>query len=317
MQFLPLACNYFSTLIMSQNSIFQNNLLPAALFIMIGAVFLVALMDIVAKLLSVNLPLGQIVWGRFFFHTLLMMPLCLWKTKKNTAVLTQNWKEHLLRGALILLSTIFYFAAIKENPIPDTIAMFFVEPIFVMFLAAFFLKEKLRIQRLLAAFIAFCGVLIVLRPGSGQYQPSILFAFCAGLAFAGYIVTVRLSAFRTSSFITAWTTASAALIFSTPWGLFVWQTPTLQEWFLLLLLGALAASGHWAIVYACRLADASIVALFHYSEIIVTSILSYLVFAYLPDRWVWIGFLLIAGSQIVVTVLEMKKNSLITREIKE
>ena len=286
------------------------NNIPAAIGIMLGGMFLVAGMDTVAKILSATLPLAMIVWARFVFHTLWLSPAIIYWARKNPQALRDerhNIVGHFVRGILIALSTVFYFAAIRDNPIPDAIAVFFVEPIFVMFLAAAFLRERLRRRRLIAAFIAFGGVLIVLRPGGGHYEPSIFFALLAGLSFAGYIVATRASSVRGSPLLTAWGTALAAAICATPTALWAWQMPT-TEWGLLIFLGALAAGGHLGITYACRFADASLIAIFHYSEIIIAAVITYFVFDnYIADKWVWAGFALIAGAKIGVTLLEYQE----------
>ncbi|MGU9951358.1 MAG: DMT family transporter [Gammaproteobacteria bacterium WSBS_2016_MAG_OTU1] len=284
--------------------------LPAAFAVMMLGVLLVAAMDATAKVLTASLPLPQIVWSRFIFHSLWMTPIILNIMRRNS--LSQYFDKksiigHAARGILIVLSTVFYFAAIRDNPIPDAIAVFFVEPIFVMFLAALFLGEKLRLRRLVGAGIAFIGVLIVLRPGGGVYSPTILFALLAGLSFAGYIITTRVSSMQGSPLITAWATALAGTIWALPTALWYWQWPNLNEWLLLILMGLLAAGGHVGISYACRMANASLVALFHYSEIIAAAALSYVVFNHLPDGHVWSGFALIAGAKVIIVVLEIRE----------
>lgn len=284
--------------------------LSAAFYLMLVGVVLLAAMDAVAKILTITLPLSQVVWARFFFHALLLLPAVLFMAGCRSAAPRFGKSEifgHAGRGILIVLSTVFYFAAIRDNPIPDAIAVFFVEPIFVMFLAAMFLGEKLRRHRLLAGLFAFIGVLIVLRPGGGTYSPSIFFALLGGLAFAGYIVATRVSSVRGLPLFTAWGTAVAGLIFCVPVAWWNWQSPDSREWLLMLLMGGLAAGGHLSITYACRLASASLVGLFHYSEIIATTAISYIVFSHVPDIWVWAGFALIAGAKIGVTLLETRE----------
>ena len=46
---------------------------------------------------------------------------------------------------------------------------------------------------------------------------------------------------------------------------------------------------------------------FHYAEILAAAVVSYFLFAHIPDFWVWPGFALIAGANTVVTLLEMRE----------
>ena len=95
----------------------QDNL-PLAFVLMVIGVFVVGTMDVVAKLLSSSVPLTQIVWGRFFFHTVLMLPLFLHITKSNRKQRYQDWRGHFVRGILLMLSTVFIFCGDKRKPHP-------------------------------------------------------------------------------------------------------------------------------------------------------------------------------------------------------
>ena len=43
--------------------------------LMVIAMLTLPLMDAAAKLMSGRIPIVQLVWARFFFHTLLLLPL--------------------------------------------------------------------------------------------------------------------------------------------------------------------------------------------------------------------------------------------------
>ena len=268
------------------------------------------LMDTLAKLLSDSAELGQITWARFVFHAMWLTPFVwYWSRKhKQPPLKREEIPGHFIRGILIALSTAFYFAAIKDNPIPDTVAIFFISPIFAMILAAIFLGEKFHLRRIITAGVAFIGVLIVLRPGGGHYTAEILLAPLAGLTFAGYIVATRASSITGSPLVTAWGTSLAGIIVVAPWAIWEWQPLSTEAWGLMILMGVFAASGHLCVSYSCRMASASIVAIFHYSEIIAATLVSYVIFKHIPDSGVWIGFALIAGAKIVLTRMEYKQH---------
>ncbi|MGI9296327.1 MAG: DMT family transporter [Gammaproteobacteria bacterium] len=282
--------------------------IPAALALMFAAILLVAAMDAVAKILTATLPLPLVVWFRFVFHSLWLTPAIVFLARgrrRAECFRRRDIPGHALRGACIALATVFYFAAIADNPIPDALAVFFVEPVFVMFLAAAFLGERLRPRRIVAAAVAFAGVIVVLRPGGGHYAPTILFALAAGFCFAAYIVATRAFAMRGSPVVNAWGAAVAAMLWCAPAAFWHWQTPD-GEWRMLILLGAFAASGHFFFTSACRFADASLIGIFHYAEIIAAAVVSYFLFRHIPDGGVWAGFALIAGAKIALTLAEMR-----------
>ena len=282
--------------------------IPAAFFLAIFYAFVVSGMNATAKELTESgLPVMQVVWARFAFHSLLMTPIAMFVFCRRPREFNRGQiRGHALRGLLIVLATALYFPALRDNPLADVIAVFFIFPIFVIFLAAIFLGESLRRRRIFAAVVAFSGVLIVLRPGGGAYSPTIFLSLLAGLAFAAYIAATRASSLRASPVVVAWGAATAAFLIGSPIAFLQWQPPSDEQWTMMILLGAFAAVSHWSITAACRLADASLVGLFQYSEVIAAAIVGYFIFAHIPDGWVWVGFSLIAGANIVVTLMEAR-----------
>jgi len=49
---------------------------------------------------------------------------------------------HLLRSLMLTLATLFFFTAIKTNPIPNALTLLFVSPLIVAMLAPFVLGER-------------------------------------------------------------------------------------------------------------------------------------------------------------------------------
>ncbi len=75
---------------------------------------------------------------------------------------------------------------------------------------------------------------------------------------------------------------------------FVAVWPNRWQLALSMLLGILASGGQWAVILAHRLAPASLLAPFFYTQLLWVSVLGFLVFGNLPDRWT------VAGAGIIV-----------------
>ncbi len=81
----------------------------------------------------------------------------------------------------------------------------------------------------------------------------------------------------------------------TPVVLFVWATPTDPLVIALMVAaGAIGSFGHYLLIAGHRLAPASVLTPFIYTELVWMIALGYLVFSDVPNRWT------IAGSAIVV-----------------
>jgi drug/metabolite transporter (DMT)-like permease len=79
-----------------------------------------------------------------------------------------------------------------------------------------------------------------------------------------------------------------------------WVEPLAWQWFILLLMGIAGAGGHLMLIEAHRLAPASAIAPFIYSQIIWMTIAGALVFGQFPDFWTIIGATVVVASGIYV-----------------
>jgi drug/metabolite transporter (DMT)-like permease len=78
---------------------------------------------------------------------------------------------------------------------------------------------------------------------------------------------------------------------------FVWTTPdAVLTGGLMVLIGLLGGTGHYLLILAHRLAPASALAPFIYTQMIWTTTLGFVVFHDLPHRWTIIGGLIVIAS---------------------
>lgn len=71
------------------------------ILLMLMAMQIVPAMDGLAKLLSASYPVLQIVWARFFFHFLLLLPIILWR-HGWAALFPPQVLIHIVRGGCLL-----------------------------------------------------------------------------------------------------------------------------------------------------------------------------------------------------------------------
>ena len=173
-------------------------------------------------------------------------------------------------------------------------------------LARRFLSEHPDRRLWIAALVGLIGVLIILRPGGGNhYSWTIGFSFVAAFFFAGYIVLARFASFSTTVAVISWTTALFGLIPILPLLPLDWRTPeTTDTWLLMIAIGVLSGLGHTFIIIACRYLAAARVAILHYAEVGVAAILNWFVFRHFPDFWVWVGFIVIALTNLYALRLD-------------
>jgi drug/metabolite transporter (DMT)-like permease len=267
---------------------------------MAAAMLVVPFMDALAKLLASRYPVLQLVWARFFFHFLLVLPVVLWR--HGGAVLTVPRPAlQIGRGLCLLAATCCFFGAIKYIPLADAIAIIFFDAVLVIVLSALVLRERVPASRWIAALLGLAAVLVIIRPGFSEFHWASLLALVAAFFFSLYFLFTRQLSGNTPPLVTlAWQSAGGFVLMSVMLPLF-WVTPTLMDLALMLMLGATGAAGHLLLIRAFECAEASLLAPFLYLEIIMQVVLGYLLFGDLPDSWAWAGITLIIGVGVYLS----------------
>ena len=267
-------------------------------------------MDGMAKHLSTELPVLEVVWARYFFMVVLTLPITFLFFRKHL-----KWPKsiqiQLARSTFLFLSTILFFYAISIISLPETLALAFVHPIITTLLSVILLKEQVGFRRWIAVIVGFTGALIILRPGFNPMNLASLAALGTGVAYAFYVITTRkLSSFDSPLLTLIFTAITGAIIVSVivP---FVWITPNYQQWLIMIGLAAVGTLGHFFLILSLKFAEASKLAPLGYFEIVTNVIIAYYFFGDFPNRWIWLGLIIIASSGIYISVRErVKKKTL-------
>lgn len=270
------------------------------LLLMCAACALFPIMNGFVKLLAANYDPAQIVWFRITVHLVLVavvfvprLGLGLFRTRRIGL--------QTLSSVMMLSSTLCFFFAVKNIPVAEAIAVSFVAPLAVVFLAWPLLGERITLMRLGAVLVGFAGVLVVIRPGSAVFQWASVLLVGSALCYAVYQIIIRRVAGidhpATSVFYSV-LLGTVLMSIAVP---FVWKTPASPvDWALLCSLGALGGLGHYCIARAMTYASANFLAPFNYTQMIGSVIVGYLMFAEMPDLFVWLGSALIVGAGLIV-----------------
>ena len=275
-----------------------------AIMLMITAVACFAVLDAAAKYLSQTLPVLQVVWMRFVMHIVLAaMILRIWRNADRLK--TARPGLQIVRGAMILGTTIFNFLALLHLQLAEAATIMFAGPIVVAALAGPLLGEWAGPRRWAAIAIGFIGVLVVTRPGlDGLGWPALL-SVVAMTCFALYSLSTRVLAQTENQEGLIFYTGLIPAIGLAPFALSVWVWPAdMLSWFLMLLTGIVGGGGHWLLIKAHTHAPASTLAPFMYTQIVWMVALGWLVFADIPTVWTIIGAGIIIASGLYLLYRE-------------
>ena len=105
-----------------------------------------ATLDTSAKWLVQSVPVLQVVWLRFLFHTILTTAIFMPSMGKQLFSI-QNPRLQLLRGVMLAIMTGLNFFALQYLQLAEVGAVQFSVPLLIALISAWFLHEKLDAQR--------------------------------------------------------------------------------------------------------------------------------------------------------------------------
>jgi drug/metabolite transporter (DMT)-like permease len=262
--------------------------------LMCGAVASFACLDAVAKYLGGAMDVLQVVWARYtsaFLLTLIISnPI-----SRPSLIRTTRPALQLGRSFLLLGSTFFNFLAYRYLQLDEALAIMFSTPFLVAALAGPVLGEWVGWRRWTAICVGFAGVLVVIRPGVGGFQWAALLSLASAFCYALYSIATRVLSHTDSNETTLFYSNMVGAVLMLPVLPFVWAPPQQPLHIaLMVVMGVFASFGHYLLIAAHRLAPASVLSPFIYSQIVWAVTFGFIVFGDLPHA----GTLL--GSGIVI-----------------
>ena len=265
-----------------------------------GIVFMILMticfssLDALAKYISGELPLLMLLWGRYAFH-FLFVTLFFFRGMSRDIILTQKITLQILRSILLVGAGLSFWGALIFLPLADCTVIFFASPLFVTALSVPLLGEHVGIHRWGAVVVGLVGVMIVVRPGMGFVHWASILPLITALFYASVQIITRVLGRTDHALTTLFYTSIGGLAFSSIGVLFVWVTPSLEQWVILVWLGFLGAVGHYFMIRAFAIAPVSVLAPFDYTTLIWAILFGFLLFRELPDAWT------IAGATIIIS----------------
>jgi len=279
----------------------KSNVLIGIVFLCLG-LLIVPVNDALAKYLSSDLKILEIIWARFFGHFILLVPIAYY-LKGNSGFFNAATKPQFTRGLFIFLGTAFFYIAITEIPLANALSLLLVAPIIVVVLSSFILKERITLLKIICVLIGFVGTLLVIQPGFTDFNLYSLYALISGLFYAMYLIYTRKVNFSSDSIVTlSYSTIPGAIIMTLliP---FYWESiPNLSQIIIMGCIGPVVIVSHFFFIKAYQYAEASTLAPIHYFEIVSNVLISVLFFKDIPTIAVSIGIMCIISSGVLISL---------------
>ncbi len=301
----------------------QNSPVRGIVCLCLG-VFVFSLQDAVIKQVSGAYPLTQVVSIR----SVVAIPILLTLVQIEVgwrAIFSPDFWPLTARAAIMFVSYTAYYMAFPALPLADAVALYFTVPLFVTALAGPFLGERSSRRVWTAVGVGFLGVMVMLQPGSGLFEPAALLSLLAAAMYATSMLMARrlgtAQAASVMAFYQNWVFLAGAGLTAVCLHLLgieraehpslsflvrSWVWPTLPDGLLIASCGVIAATGMMFLTTAYRIARANLVTSFEYSGILWAPMWGFLFFGEIPRVTTVAGGLLIVGAGLVA--LRVAKN---------
>src|SRR5580698_7914592 len=215
------------------------------------------------------------------------------------ALKTARLPQHIGRNLIHYGAQLGWFFALTLIPIGQVVAIEFTMPIWTAILAATFLGERMTGWKVLAIVLGVVGVIVIVRPATGELNPGQLIALAAAVGF-GISVAMMKSLTRTEKTISIifWMLViqSAAGFFPT---LYVWIWPSAHVWGWVVVIAFCGTFSHYCMARAMLYADATVVLPMDFLRVPLTATVGWLVYSERLDLFTVLGAMLILTGNLL------------------
>ena len=264
----------------------MSNTLRGVLW-MSGAVLSFCAMAVAARELLKHLGTFEILALRTGVSLLIVLALAL-RTGIGT-LKTRRFGVHAWRNIVHIGGQASWVYAIGALPLATVFAIEFTAPIFTALLAVLILHERMNAGRAVMLALGLAGVLVILRPGFGVFQPAALVMLFGSLCFAvQFIGTKKLSSTESPMAVLFWMS-----VIQTPVSLVAalpgWIMPGLADLPWILVMGAGSFTAHYCMTRAMKLADATVIVPVDYFRLPLIAVVGAAFYAEPFDPLVFLG----------------------------
>ena len=265
---------------------------------MAGWLSLMLIMAVAGREATSGLSVFQIMEVRSVIGFFLLLPIIA-RAGGFKAVATKRLPQHLARNGVHYFAQLGWFYALTLIGIGQVVAIEFTMPIWTALLAATFLSERMTVWKIAAIALGIVGVVMIVRPATGEINPGQLIALGASFVFSISMILAK-SLTRTESALSIlfWMIVVQSVAGFVP-TLFVWTWPSPHLWGWLVVIAVCGTFSHYCLASALRHADTTIVVPMDFLRVPLTATAGWLLYSERLDAWTVAGAVLILFGNLL------------------
>ena len=279
-----------------------------AVLLICAATLCFASLDTVVKLLSAHYPVPFLVWARW---TIQALAIVAWLAPRRglSFVRTRHPRRNLVRGAVLIGSSICFVYALRDLPLANVTALNYSTPMMVVALAVIFLGERLTRPRVAFVLAGVAGMLLIVRPGTDVFRGASLLALASAAFYAMFQIMTRRMADEDPGVLLFYPALVGSVAMSVALA-FSLDAIVAMPWThvaMLVVGGMVGTFGHFLFILAFQRGPASALTPFTYVHLVWATLIGWLAFGTIPDGYALAGMAIIAGSGLTITLHERRR----------
>ncbi len=276
----------------------QQNNISAGIALMVASTVVFALQDGISRHLAGTYNTYMVVMVRYWFFAAFVIALAARAPGGlKAAARTDQPKLQIFRGVLLVTEICVAVFGFTKLGLINSMAVFICYPLLVAALSGPVLGESVGWRRWTAIGVGCVGVLIILQPGVGVFNPWAIIPLISAFLFAVYSLLTRYAARRDSAATSFFWTGVSGAVAMTLVGMWFWEPMAKADWAWMATLCVSGAFGHWLLIKCYEAAEASAVQPFAYLHLVWVAILGIAIFNEVlrPEVVVGAGLVVAAG----------------------
>lgn len=217
------------------------------------------------------------------------------------ALHTREVGWHVLRSVFAIGAMFGFFYGLARMPLVNALTLGYTAPLIMTALSAVFLGDEIGWRRWLAVGLGFIGVLVMLRPGRGEFSFAAMAVLIAAFCYACQAITARRLGRTESTFSLAFYVVVGPLLVAVAlYDTDTWLSPDLGGWTLIVGAAVCSIFAWIGFVNGYRAVSPAILAPLEYLALVAGAIAGFLIWDEVPDRWVVFGAIIIMASGVFV-----------------
>lgn len=277
----------------------QRNNVPLGIALMLTTTLVFAAQDGISRHLAGTYNTWLVVMIRYWFFAAFVVVIAGRQAGGvRNAARTEQPLLQIFRGLLLAAEICIAVYGFTLLGLVESHAVFACYPLLIAALSGPVLGERVGWRRWLAIALGFVGVLIILQPGSGVFDPVAVIPLVSALMFALYGLLTRFAARKDPTATSFFYTGTAGAVVMTAAGIWFWEPMSGPDYGWMLALCLTGVGGHWLLIKCYEVAEASAVQPFAYFQLVFASLVGLVVFDEMLRTNVMLGAMLIVGAGV-------------------